>query len=91
MNHDLVGIKDLLSIQKEKMQKIKYYTRIDNERYLREHPEIEFIIQNYIIKLLEDRPSNTLAYSGKYFHNTDFTTMWDEQQEAAEVEENLNK
>lgn len=77
MNNDLVGIKDLLSIQKEKIQKIKYYTRIDNEKYLREHPEIEFIIQNYIVKLLEDRPSNTLTYSGKYFHNTDFRAMYE--------------
>ncbi len=75
MNHDLTGIRDLLKIQKEQIDKIKCLTRIDNEKYLREHPEIEFIIKNFLIKLLEDRPENTLKYAGEFFNVTDFRTM----------------
>ena len=47
MNHDLIGIKDLLKRQKQQINRIKFFTRIDNEKYLREHPEIEFIIQQF--------------------------------------------
>ena len=54
MNHDLIGIKDLLKRQKQQINRIKFFTRIDNEKYLREHPEIEFIIQQFLVKLLED-------------------------------------
>ena len=56
MNHDLIGIKELLKIQSNQINRIKFYTRIDNEKYLREHPEIEFIIQQFLVKLLEDQP-----------------------------------
>jgi len=77
MNPDYVGIKDLLKIQKQKMEQIKFHTRIDNEKYLREHPEIEFIIENFLVKLLQDRPDNTLKYSGEYFNKTDFRNLYE--------------
>jgi len=77
MNPDHVGIKDLLRIHKEKMDQIKFNTRIDNERYLREHPEIEFIIENFLVKLLQDRPLNTLTYAGEYFNKTDFRSLYE--------------
>jgi hypothetical protein len=77
MNHDLTGIKELLKQQKDQIKRIKYLTRIDNEKYLREHPEIEFILHNFLIKLLEDRPINTLKYSGEFFNKTDFRSLYD--------------
>ncbi len=77
MNHDLTGIKDLLKSQREHVDKIKFLTRIDNEKYLREHPEIEFIIGNYLNKLLEVRPQNILKYSGEYFNNTDLRALYE--------------
>lgn len=77
-NHDLTGIRDLLKVQKQQINKIKFLKRIDNERYLREHPEIEFILGNFLVKLLEDRPHNTLKYSGEYFNKTDFRTLYDD-------------
>lgn len=77
MNPDNVGIKDLLRIQKQKMEQIKFHTRIDNEKYLREHPEMEFIIENFLVKLLQDRPANTLKYAGEYFNKTDFRILYE--------------
>ena len=77
MNPDNVGIKDLLRIQKQKMEQIKFHTRIDNEKYLREHPEMEFIIENFLVKLLQDRPANTLKYAGEYFNKTDFRSLYE--------------
>lgn len=72
MNHDLIGIKDLLKRQKAQISRIKFETRIDNEKYLREHPEIEFIIQQFLVKLLEDQPRNCISYAGNFFHHTNF-------------------
>lgn len=77
MNHDLTGIRGLLKQQKDQIKRIKFLTKIDNEKYLREHPEIEFILQNFLIKLLEDRPSNTLKYSGEFFNKTDFRSLYE--------------
>ena len=78
MNHDLTGIKDLLKRQKEQIERIKFLTKVDNEKYLRHHPEIEFIIQIFLVKLLEDRPLNTLKYSGEFFNKTNFRKMFEE-------------
>lgn len=79
MNHDLIGIKELLKIQSNQINRIKFYTRIDNEKYLREHPEIEFIIQQFLVKLLEDQPRNCISYAGNFFHCTDFRTAYEKE------------
>ncbi len=77
MDHDLTGIKDLLKLQKEQLKRIKFLTRVDNERYLRQHPEIEFIIGEFLVKLLEDKPGSTLKYSGEFFNKTDFRQLFE--------------
>ena len=89
MNHDLIGIKKLLKIQKNKINQIKFYTRIDNEKYLREHPELEFIIQQFLVKLLEDQPKNCISYAGNFFHTTNFREGYDKylKNKEKEVEE----
>ena len=79
MNHDLIGIKELLKIQSNHINRIKFYTRIDNEKYLREHPENEFIIQQFLVKLLEDQPRNCISYAGNFFHSTDFRTAYEKE------------
>lgn len=79
MNHDLIGIKELLKLQKNQIKRIKFLTRIDNEKYLREHPEIEFIIQQFLVKLLEDQPTNVIHYAGNYFHETNFRETWEKK------------
>ena len=77
MNHVLTGIDDLLSKQKEQIDKIKFLTRIDNEHYLREHPETNFIIESFIMKLLEERPTNIVKYAGELFNKTDFRAEYE--------------
>ena len=93
MNHDLIGIKKLLKIQKNKINQIKFYTRIDNEKYLI-HPELEFIIQQFLVKLLEDQPKNCISYAGNFFHTTNFREGYEkylkdlENKEKEETEKN---
>jgi hypothetical protein len=76
MNHDLVGIKELLKAQSSLVERIKFLTRIDNEKYLREHPEIEALIGIYLIKLMEEKPSNILKFSGEFFNKTDLKQLY---------------
>jgi len=77
MNHDLTGVDDLLVKQKEQIDKIKFLTRIDNEHYLREHPETNFIIETFIMKLLEERPQNIIKYAGELFNKMDFRSEYE--------------
>lgn len=91
MNHDLIGIKELLKIQKNQINRIKFYTRIDNEKYLREHPEIEFIIQQFLVKLLEDQPKNCISYAGNFFHGTNFRDCYEKFLKEAEMKEEEEK
>jgi hypothetical protein len=79
MNHDLVGIKELLKAQGQLVERIKFLTRIDNEKYLREHPEIEILIGIYLIKLVEERPSNILKFTGEFFNKTDLKQLYYEK------------
>jgi len=76
MNHDLVGVPGLIKTHEEKINRIKYFTRVDNELYLREHPELEFIIENFLIKLLEDQPEEIFEYAGKSFSKTDYRKLY---------------
>mmetsp|Transcript_2160 Transcript_2160/g.2223 ORF Transcript_2160/g.2223 Transcript_2160/m.2223 type:complete len:88 (+) Transcript_2160:42-305(+) len=76
MNHDLAGIEGLIKVHQEHISKIKFYNRVDNEIYLREHPELEFILENFLIKLLEDRPTDVFKYAGSHFNSTDFRTLY---------------
>lgn len=80
MNHDLTGINDLIKIQQEQFDKIKFYSRVDNEIYLRAHPELEFILENLLIKLFEDRPDDVFKYAGNLFNNTDFRRLYKAKQ-----------
>ena len=41
--------------------------RIENEKYFREHPELNAMVQLFIFKVLDDRPENILAYAGQFF------------------------
>jgi len=41
--------------------------RIENEKYFRDHPELNSMVELCIFKVLDDRPENILAYAGQFF------------------------
>ena len=41
--------------------------RIENEKYFREHPELQALTTLFIRKILDDRPENILQYAGRFF------------------------
>jgi hypothetical protein len=79
MNHDIIGIKELLEVQRNHLNKIKFHNRIQNEKYLREHPEIEFILKNFLMKILEDRPVNSIQYAGEFFNKMDLKKLYEKE------------
>lgn len=79
MNHDLTANDNLIKKQSDHVNTIKFRTRVDNEIYLREHPEIEFLLDGFLVQLLEDRPDNTMTYAGKYFNTNDLRELWEQK------------
>ncbi|XP_074538726.1 RIIa domain-containing protein 1 [Halichoeres trimaculatus] len=53
--------------QQEKLREFKIKTRIDNERYLRSHPEVEVLISNFLRDVLLERPVDIHEFAADYF------------------------
>ncbi len=60
--------------------------RIENEKYFRAHPELHYMLQNFIWKCIDDRPKNILEYAGTYF---DRAELHDVVKVAAEKQKEL--
>jgi hypothetical protein len=41
--------------------------RIDNERYLREHPELSDLLQSFMTRVLQERPEHPLQFAVDFF------------------------
>ncbi|XP_038146106.1 RIIa domain-containing protein 1 [Cyprinodon tularosa] len=53
--------------QEEKLKEFKMQTRLDNERYLRAHPEVDEIIGEFLRQLLVKRPSDIEEFAADHF------------------------
>jgi hypothetical protein len=41
--------------------------RVENERYLRRHPELKSMISQFMVALLKDKPKEVLPYAVVFF------------------------
>jgi hypothetical protein len=41
--------------------------RMENERYLRQHPELKKMISEFMVALLKDKPKEVLPYAVVFF------------------------
>jgi hypothetical protein len=41
--------------------------RIDNERYLREHPELSDLLRSFMTRVLQERPEHPLQFAVDFF------------------------
>ncbi|KAK7489243.1 hypothetical protein BaRGS_00019495 [Batillaria attramentaria] len=57
--------------QQEKLNKFKIQTRMENEKYLREHPEVECILAGFLGDALTKRPEDIREFAAEYFTSTD--------------------
>ncbi|EAY08446.1 hypothetical protein TVAG_355050 [Trichomonas vaginalis G3] len=52
-----------MEVSEEKLDRI----RIDNEKYLRKHPELHDMISEFMVALLKDKPQDVLQYAIVFF------------------------
>ncbi|XP_029359283.1 RIIa domain-containing protein 1 [Echeneis naucrates] len=55
--------------QQEKLHQFKVQTRIDNERYLRSHPEVDQLIGDFLRNVLVKRPADIREFAADHFTN----------------------
>ncbi|CAG11885.1 unnamed protein product [Tetraodon nigroviridis] len=60
----------LTSEQQDKLRQFKIKTRIDNERYLRSHPEVEIMISDFLRDVLLKRPTDIRRFAADHFGRT---------------------
>jgi len=54
-------------VQNDELNLKKIYFRLNNEKYLRDHPELNDLISVFLFKVLEEKPDDILEYAGKFF------------------------
>ncbi|XP_061529977.1 RIIa domain-containing protein 1 [Phycodurus eques] len=57
--------------QREKLRQFKIQTRIDNEKYLMAHPEVEVVVEDFLRDVLLKRPTHIRAFAADHFTNPD--------------------
>ncbi|XP_033983665.1 RIIa domain-containing protein 1 [Trematomus bernacchii] len=68
-----VGV--LTADQQEKLRQFKIKTRINNEKYLRSHPEVEVLIGDFLRDVLLKRPADIRDFAADHFTNPDLHVL----------------
>ncbi|XP_029308040.1 RIIa domain-containing protein 1 [Cottoperca gobio] len=55
--------------QQEKLRQFKIKTRIDNEKYLRSHPEVEVLVGDFLRDVLLKKPADIQEFASDHFTN----------------------
>ncbi|XP_074509739.1 RIIa domain-containing protein 1 isoform X1 [Sebastes fasciatus] len=59
----------LTAEQQERLRQFKVNTRINNEKYLISHPEVEVLIGNFMRDVLFKRPADIREFAADHFTN----------------------
>jgi len=76
--YDQGGVDDLGAMstdQQARLNEFKVKTRIDNERYLREHPELECLLSKFLREVVRHRPDNVRDFAADFFTSPDLPRM----------------
>ncbi|KDO21941.1 hypothetical protein SPRG_13123 [Saprolegnia parasitica CBS 223.65] len=57
----------LTDAQLAALNQAKVGIRMDNEKYIRAHPELDLVMRALVKAVLRDRPANVTAYAHEYF------------------------
>lgn len=75
--HNVIGVQNLTKAQNSLLDEKKVKYRVNNEEYLRKHPELQNMISVFLFKVLEEKPKDILNYAGKYFDQPDLAKIID--------------
>jgi len=53
--------------QQKKLNQFKMQTRLENEKYLRGHPEVECLLAGFLRNVLIERPDNVREFAAGHF------------------------
>ena len=79
--HDIVGINGILDVHRKDFEKKKLNLRMENEKYLREHPELAAMVRMFMQDVLNEHPENILEFAGSYFDNESMREIVERQME----------
>eukprot|EP00826_Nyctotherus_ovalis_P007063 TRINITY_DN1173_c0_g1_i25.p2 TRINITY_DN1173_c0_g1~~TRINITY_DN1173_c0_g1_i25.p2 ORF type:complete len:107 (-),score=45.59 TRINITY_DN1173_c0_g1_i25:124-444(-) len=65
--HDITGVKGMLEAQSKELDRKKLELKIENELYIRAHPELKTMISLFLKKVLDEQPKNVLQFAGSFF------------------------
>ncbi|XP_056142518.1 RIIa domain-containing protein 1 [Lampris incognitus] len=72
--------------QREKLRQFKIKTRIENEKYLRSHPEVEVLLSEFLRDVCLKRPADIREFAAGHFTNPDLPVLI-----GAKMQENRDK
>ena len=90
-NHDLIGIDGIVKAQQLEIENKKLELRMQNERYYREHPEIQTLISVFVRKVLDERPENILEFAGSFFDRAELKDIVEECMKCDQTEAKRNE
>ncbi|XP_064594912.1 RIIa domain-containing protein 1-like [Liolophura sinensis] len=86
--YDLGGPGDLGALSKEQQEKLnnfKIKTRVDNEKFLRDHPEVECLLAGFLGQVLMKRPEDIREFAADYFTSPDLPSVVEKQLEERQM------
>ena len=90
-NHDLIGVEGIIESQKHEIEKTKLELRMENEHYLRLHPEINSLISLFVRKVLDERPEHILMFAGSFFDRAELKQIVEDTIERDREEQTRNR
>ncbi|XP_029437725.1 RIIa domain-containing protein 1 [Rhinatrema bivittatum] len=63
----------LSSEQGDRLRELQIKSRVENEKYLRSHPEVELLLTGFIREVLLKRPENICEFAADHFTDPDLS------------------
>lgn len=93
-SYDLGGENDLGGLskeQQEELNKFKIRTRMENEKYLRGHPEVECLLAGFLGETFLKRPEDVREFAAEYFTKAELPDKLQKQMEERQALMKQNK
>mmetsp|Transcript_21026 Transcript_21026/g.38928 ORF Transcript_21026/g.38928 Transcript_21026/m.38928 type:complete len:99 (-) Transcript_21026:78-374(-) len=75
--HDIIGVKGIPKAFKGALSHLKLQQRMENERYLLAHPELQMLTSLFMRHVLDEHPENVLEFAGRFFDRHDLKEWLD--------------
>ena len=73
--HNVIGLKGIIPQHRQNVEDLKLTVKMDDELYLRKHPELSYLLSIFMRKVLIEKPENPIEFAGEFFDWPDLKTM----------------